>query len=210
MTTRKTLTFAPRADDAAAPAIKKKGRGWEISEKRLDAIHERARVLRRNSSEAHQALAARFAKADFGRYTFKRHAVVGSVIVDFNCNDLRLAILIDETEDGVLESRRDKSLEAVGVTVVHVKAADILTDMDAVLARLTEVIFPAMAQKQANRRASRPRPQYGDAPRGGPRSDGPRGGPRSGPRPDGPRRESRPTGDRFRGTARREPRSSDA
>ena len=30
-----------------APALQKKGRGWKISEKRLDALHERARELRR-------------------------------------------------------------------------------------------------------------------------------------------------------------------
>ena len=83
MTTRKTLALNPEAASAAeAPALKKKGRGWEISDKRLDALHEQARELRRHSSEAHKALAAKFAAADMGRYTFKRHAVVGSAIVD--------------------------------------------------------------------------------------------------------------------------------
>lgn len=168
VTTRKTLTFAPRADDdAGAPAIRKKGRGWEISEKRLDAIHERARYLRRHSSDAHKALADRFSKADFGRHSFKRHAVVGSAIVDFNCNSLGLAVVIDESADGVLEARRDKSLEAVGMRVVHVKAEDILADIDTVLARLTDVIFPRMAEKQAGRRARPDRPSRPYGPRPG-------------------------------------------
>ena len=43
MTERKTLKIrVPSADDAA-PELKKKGRGWEISEKRLDTLHDRAR-----------------------------------------------------------------------------------------------------------------------------------------------------------------------
>ena len=48
MTTRKTLKLsdAPATD---APALKKKGRGWEISEKRLDALHDRAREMRRDA-----------------------------------------------------------------------------------------------------------------------------------------------------------------
>ena len=58
MTTRKTLSLNPEAASSAeAPALKKKGRGWEISDKRLDALHEQARELRRHSTEAHKALA---------------------------------------------------------------------------------------------------------------------------------------------------------
>src|SRR5206468_427495 len=75
---KKTLALRPAADRDGPPALKKRGRGWEISEKRLDTLHAQARELRRHSSEAHKALAERFAKADLGRYTFTRHAVVGS------------------------------------------------------------------------------------------------------------------------------------
>src|SRR5690606_23694885 len=137
MTDRKTLQLRD-ASEAEAPALKKRGRGWEISEKRLDALHDRARDMRRHSSAAHKALAERFAKADLGRYTFKRHAVVGSAIVDFNCHNLGMAIAIDEEgEDEALARRRDKSLEAVGVRVMHIKAADVLGNIDEVLARIT-------------------------------------------------------------------------
>lgn len=70
MTEKKTLQLRPASEQTEAPALKKRGRGWEISEKRLDALHDRARDMRRHSSEAHKALAARFAKADLGRYKF--------------------------------------------------------------------------------------------------------------------------------------------
>jgi hypothetical protein len=43
MTDRKTLQIRDPSEKAdAAPALKKKGRGWEISEKRLDVLHEQA------------------------------------------------------------------------------------------------------------------------------------------------------------------------
>ena len=164
MTEKKTLKLRSPSEESEAPALKKKGRGWEISEKRLDVLHEQAREMRRHSSEAHKALAERFAKADLGRYTFKRHAVVGSAIVDFNCHVLGMAIDIDEEgEDPVIAKRRDKSLESVGIRVMRIKAQDILEDMDAVLARITAGMRMRIEDKQNARREhqrqSRPRPR---------------------------------------------------
>lgn len=157
MTDRKTLKVRDTAD-AEAPALKKKGRGWEISEKRLDNLHDQARKMRRHASEAHKALASRFAKADLGKYTFKRFAVVGSAIVDFNCHNLGMAIVIDEEGDNeALNRRRDKSLEAVGVKVMHLKAADILENMDAVLERITLGMRMRIGDKREGMRAHRER-----------------------------------------------------
>ena len=176
MTTRKTLALNPEAASSAeAPALKKKGRGWEISDKRLDALHEQAREMRRHSSEAHKALAAKFTAADLGRYTFKRHAVVGSAIVDFNCHNLGLALAIDEDgQNDTLAKRRDKSLESVGIKVMRIAASDILTDIDAVLKQLTQVMrerieerkAAARAHKAANPKQTYSRPKSGDKPQG--------------------------------------------
>jgi len=173
VTDRKTLQLRDPSETADAPELKKKGRGWEISEKRLDALHHRARDMRRHSSEAHKALAERFAKANLGKYKFTRHAVVGSAILDFNCHNLGMAIAIDEEEqDDALAKRRDKSLESVGIRVMRIKAADILEDIDAVLARITAGMRlrigdkrqAAQAHKAANPRQnySRPRPKRPD------------------------------------------------
>lgn len=178
MTTRKTLALNPEAASAEAPALKKKGRGWEISEKRLDALHEQARELRRHSSEAHKALAAKFAAADMGRYTFKRHAVVGSAIVDFNCHNLGLALAIDEEgQNDTLAKRRDKSLESVGIQVMRIEAKDILEDIDAVLQRLTVTMRERIAAKKEAARAHKaanPKQTY-SRPKRADTSDTPRG-----------------------------------
>lgn len=154
MTDRKTLKLPDPSDaPAEAPSIKKKGRGWEISEKRLDALHEQAREMRRHSSEAHKALAERFAKADLGRHKFSRHMVIGSAIVDFGCHSLGMAIDIDEDgENEALAKRRDKSLNAVGIRVMRIKAQDILENMDEVLARITAGMRMRIADKQEARR----------------------------------------------------------
>jgi very-short-patch-repair endonuclease len=190
MTTRKTLALNPEAATAEAPALKKKGRGWEISDKRLDALHEQARELRRHSSEAHKALAAKFTAADLGRYTFKRHAVVGSAIVDFNCHNLGLALAIDEEgQNDTLAKRRDKSLESVGIKVMRIAAKDILEDIDAVLKQLTQVMRDRIEERKAAARAhkaanpkqtySRPKPRANDS--DGERAERPNPKPRSRP-----------------------------
>lgn len=167
MTDRKTLNLRESSEDTAAPAVKKKGRGWEISEKRLDNLHDQARLMRRHSSDAHKALASRFAKADLGRYKFTRYAVVGSAIVDFNCHNLGMAIAIDEGDQPeALLKRSDKALEAVGIKVMRIKAAAVLEDMDETLARITAGMRLRIADKGQARRehnASHPRqttPRY--------------------------------------------------
>lgn len=151
MTERKTLNLREPSDEA--PDLPKKGRGWKISEKRLDALHDQAREMRRFASPAHKALAKRFADADLGRYTFKRFAVVGSAIVDFNCHNLGMAIMIDEDgQDDALAKRRDKSLESVGIRVMRIKASDILENIDPVLQRITAGMRMRIEDKRQARR----------------------------------------------------------
>jgi very-short-patch-repair endonuclease len=172
MTDRKTLKLSDTASDAP-PTLNKKGRGWKISDKRLDALHDRAREMKRFATPAHKALAERFAKADLGRHTFKRHAVVGSAIVDFNCHSLGMAVdILENDDDPVLAKRRDKSLEAVGIRVMRVAADDVLNNMDAVLARITAGMRMRIADKRearashfddGGRDASRGARDYGSA-----------------------------------------------
>lgn len=154
MTPRKTLALPATGTTPDAPTVKKRGRGWEISEKRLDELHDRAREMKRHASDAHKALAERFSKADLGRYEFTRFAVVGSAILDFNCHNLGMAIAIDEEgQNEVLAKRRDKTLESIGIRVMRVKAEDVLNDIDAVLARITAGMRMRIAdRKTAHRR----------------------------------------------------------
>jgi len=165
VTERKTLQLRDPSEGAdAAPVLKRKGRGWEISEKRLDAIHERARYLRRHSTEAHKALAARFAKEDFGKYKFTRHTVVGSAILDFVSHPLGLAIAIDEEgQDDRVAKRRDKSLASVGVEVFRIPAATVLDDVEAAM----QPIFAAMNARYRDKETARRvhQSKYGSTPR---------------------------------------------
>jgi len=133
---KKTLTVRPLDERTEAPALEKRGRGWAISEKRLDAIHEQARRNRMEPTEAQQVLAAKLAEQELGKFKLTRQQVIGSAIVDFACNPLRIAVSIDEGGDPALTARRDKSLEAVGVLLLRFAATRVLDEPDAVVAEI--------------------------------------------------------------------------
>ena len=131
----KTLTIRTGAE-RGEPKLQKKGRGWEISESRLDTLHDRAREMRRNPTEAQNVLGAALAAANLGKFKLTRQQVIGSAIVDFACNPLRVAVSIDEDGDPALTARRDKSLETVGVKLLRFPADRVVTDVDAVVAEI--------------------------------------------------------------------------
>lgn len=154
---KKTLTIRPVGERADAPKIQKKGRGWAISGSRLDAIHDRARQLRREPDEAHLALAAELAKEDLGKYKFKRHAVIGSALVDFACQPLKLVVAIERGDAPEIERRRDASLAEVGLKVLRYDAAEVLSDPEGACAA---VLREMKARYDELRASSRRRKTY--------------------------------------------------
>ncbi|MDR2856526.1 MAG: DUF559 domain-containing protein [Novosphingobium sp.] len=134
---KKTLSIRPESERPEAPALQKKGRGWAISESRLDALHETAREMKRSPTPAHTLLAEGLVAANLGKFRFRRQVVIGSAIVDFACRPLQVVVLIDE-EGGnpELDRRRDRSLAEVGLKVLHYPAAEVLADVDAVVAAI--------------------------------------------------------------------------
>jgi len=154
---KKTLTLRDAAPDA--PSVKKKGRGWEISEKRLDALHERAREMRRNPTPAQEALAAALADVDTGGYSFKRQDVIGSAIVDFACKPLMLVVDLAGDEDAAFAPTRDRSLAEVGYRVERIAAADVLADPAAAAAHVSAIMRERWHERRTRARAARPAPR---------------------------------------------------
>lgn len=157
MTAKKTLTVRPLDERTEAPALQKRGRGWAISDKRLDAIHEQARRNRMQPTEAQKVLGDKLAEQELGKYKLTRQQVIGSAIVDFACNPLKVAVSIDEGGDPAVTARRDRSLEAVGIHLLRFPAADVLADPDTVV----QTVIAAMKARWEERRArgrARPAP----------------------------------------------------
>jgi very-short-patch-repair endonuclease len=152
-----TKTLSIRVRGAAAPAIQKKGRGWEISEKRLDALHERAREMRRNPTPAQEALVAALREVETGGYSFKRQAVIGSAIVDFACKPLMLVIELSGDEDAAFAANRDASLIEVGYRVERIAAAEVLADPTAAATHVSSVMRERWHERRDRARPSRGR-----------------------------------------------------
>lgn len=155
---KKRLSIRPPAERAAAPALQKKGRGWAITESRLDTLHEAAREMRRNPTQAQTVLAEALAAADAGGFKFRRQVVIGSAIVAFACQPLKIAIELDEETDVAPEvaRRRDKSLAEVGIKLLRYPALAVLNDVDSVVAKIIDEMKASWAAQRA-----RPRTNYG-------------------------------------------------
>lgn len=143
-----------RFGEGDAPTLQKKGRGWAISESRLDALHERSREMRRNPSPAQEALADALTRVETGGYSFKRQAVIGSAIVDFACKQLMLVVEIDGDDDAAFTAARDKSLAEVGYRVERIAAADVLADPDSAAQRVSDAMRALHTERRAKRSAS--------------------------------------------------------
>jgi very-short-patch-repair endonuclease len=151
--TRKTLSVLPEAERDEAPKLQKKGRGWNIAESRLDTLHETAREMRRAPTEAQAKLAEALTAANLGKYRLRRQVVIGSAIVDFACQPLKVAVEIDEPDaNAELDRRRDRSLAEVGIKVLRFPAAEVCENAGAVV----EAIVAAMKARYAEQRAKRP------------------------------------------------------
>ena len=164
MTDRKTLKLREPSGADDAPAIRRKGRGWEISESRLDALHERAREMRRNPTPAQQALAAALTEVETGGYSFKRQHVIGSAIVDFACQPLMLVVELDGDEDAAFAADRTRSLTEVGYRVERLSAEAVLADPPAAAAQVS-----ATMRERWHERRARPQPNRAQPNRSGPR-----------------------------------------
>ncbi len=155
---RKTLSVRPPEERTEPPKLQKRGRGWNIAESRLDTLHETAREMRRAPTEAQARLAEALAAANLGKYRLKRQTVIGSAIVDFACQPLKIAVEIEEPgANAEIDRRRDRSLAEVGIKVLRYPADQVLADADAVVAGIVAEMKARWHEQRVN---SKPRGGY--------------------------------------------------
>jgi very-short-patch-repair endonuclease len=159
---RKTLSVRPPEERADAPKLQKKGRGWNITESRLDTLHETAREMRRSPTEAQTLLGDALARAELGKFRFKPQVVIGSAIVDFACQPLKVAVEIDEPDaNAEIERRRDRSLADVGIKLLRYSAEQVREDADAVVQAIVAEMKLSYQAQRARPAAHNRRPPAG-------------------------------------------------
>ena len=104
----------------------------------------RAKTLRRTMTEAEIILWSRLRRGLLNGYHFRRQHPVGPFIADFACTSARLVIELDggqhaELAHAAADTRRTKTLESAGFTVVRFWNDDVLARTDQVLEEILRV-----------------------------------------------------------------------
>jgi len=100
----------------------------------------RARELRRSQTDAEAKLWFHLRDRRLGGFKFRRQVPLGSFIVDFLCNDVRLVVEVDggqHVDRANYDAQRTCFLESLGLTIVRYWNDDILLRTDEILADLS-------------------------------------------------------------------------
>ena len=111
-----------------------------VSPARAQLLEERARLMRFSPTRSEEWLWRRLSGSKTG-FAFRRQLVIGEHIVDFAATKVRLVV---EVDGGYHEPRarpdaaRDRALNALGWCVVRVPEHQVFSDLDSVVAGITE------------------------------------------------------------------------
>ncbi len=106
---------------------------------------ERARELRKESTRAEQFFWRIVRNKQFGGWKFRRQHVVGKYILDFYCHEAHCAIELDggghaEAEQQEYDAERTAFLEQLGIHVLRIWNNELLSNSDAVLAYVFDIL----------------------------------------------------------------------
>ena len=96
---------------------------------------QRARELRRNSTDAERVMWSSLRSRQFGSYNFRRQQPIGSFIVDFVCFEKRLIVELDggqHMENESHDRERTEWLEGQGFFVLRFWNNQVLKEIDTV------------------------------------------------------------------------------
>jgi very-short-patch-repair endonuclease len=105
----------------------------------------RARLLRRNETDAERKLWQQLRAKRFSALKFRRQFPIGDFIVDFCCKELRLVIELDggqhaEPAAVASDSRRTGWLKSRGYRVLRFWNNDVLTNIDGVAQAILDAV----------------------------------------------------------------------
>ena len=121
-------------------------------------LRQRARQLRKNSTEAENHLWKFIRCRSLGGYRFKRQVPVGNYIADFLCSWKKLIVKLDggqHDEHHGYDEVRTKFLNAMGYRVLRFWNHDVLTETEEIL----EIILNELNKAQKPFSPSLPPPQ---------------------------------------------------
>jgi type I restriction enzyme M protein len=111
-------------------------------------LADKARELRRKQTPGESLMWELLRDRRFMNLKFRRQHQVGDYIVDFYCDERKLAVELDgpihsEAEQVKHDETRDAYLQSIGLTVLRFKNDDFLSDTDQVLQRIAAACLPS-------------------------------------------------------------------
>jgi very-short-patch-repair endonuclease len=107
---------------------------------------DRARALRTNATEAEQKLWSHLRKKQLYGFQFRRQYLIGPYCADFFCLEAKLVIEVDGSQHADREAqdqRRSEFLRTNGYRVLRFWNFEVLSDVDSVVERISEVLRQA-------------------------------------------------------------------
>jgi very-short-patch-repair endonuclease len=106
---------------------------------------DQARALRRNATDAEDALWRWLRDRSVTKTKFRRQHPIGPYIVDFYYHEQRLAVEVDggqhaEPDVAARDERRTAYIEAAGVRVLRFNNLDVLQNVDGVMAAILDAL----------------------------------------------------------------------
>jgi very-short-patch-repair endonuclease len=137
MSGRAKLSLGNVAERAGVDRAGDSKRAWNVSPARAEKLKQRARDMRRDPTPAQAALWERLKDKQLG-FGFNREVVMGSAIVDFACKPRWLVIETGATEGpaATIAELSDRKLREVGVRVMRFAEAEVLEDIDRIVAAI--------------------------------------------------------------------------
>ena len=105
--------------------------------------HHRARLLRRDQTEAEKRLWGRLRSKRLIKFRFRRQFPIGNFIADFACPQTKLVIELDgghHLDQAARDEWRTKLIEQRGFFVMRFWDNEVLTDIDGVVERIVAAL----------------------------------------------------------------------
>jgi len=112
-------------------------------------LKERARELRKAGNKAEIIFWKQVRNKQFLGLDFDRQKIVGNYIVDFYCKYIGVVIEIDgesHNEKEEYDANRDEYLKSFGLKVYHIRAEDVINDIDSVMRYLEAELSPLVRE----------------------------------------------------------------
>lgn len=106
-------------------------------------IFQRAFELRRNMTPAEQLLWDKLKGKQIPGVRFRRQHPISTYIVDFYCHAAKLVIELDgkiHLAKRESDRKRTNEIEALGIQIIRFDNEDVEKDLDAVVAKITDMI----------------------------------------------------------------------